>query len=544
MVRLPVFVSMVICLTISAPTFAVAIIVAKSGGDYNSVQSGLNAASAGDTVYVKAGTYTETVTFSKSGTSGAPIVLCNYGTDTSVIDGNGTNNNIITISGKSYVQVIGIEVRNASGGDPSIGISIDGSGSNILIKNCKVHNIKSDNTNAHGIAVYGTEAAPIHNIVLDKNEVYDCLLGQSESIVLNGNVDTFQIINNVVHDNDNIGIDLIGFESTAVAIDAVDQARNGIVAENHVYNISSKSNPTYSGVQSADGIYVDGGENIIIERNIVDSCDIGIEIASEHEGKTTSNIIIRDNFVSRSYQGNIMTGGYDSNKGSALNIIIVNNTTYHGNNGEILLQYNNDSITVKNNILYANSNVKYVTTNGSNNTHVTVANNLYYGASANLPGKWTDASAIFADPQFVTTGSDFHVSATSPAIDAGANIGTLSGTMDIDGQERTYGSCVDIGADEYGSSFVVAKSRFTYSKSVVSLVRQKSAWVLSFTLVSAMNVSYEIVDVAGKILFRSSAIAYSAGPCRIRINVKKFAKQAFLIRMTLGSDVKAFNVVD
>ena len=71
--------------------------------------------------------------------------------------------------------------------------------------------------------------------------------------------------------------------------------------------------------------------------------------------------------------------------GGDSNIVIVNNTTYHGNSGEVLLQYKNSGITVENNILVAKSGVAYVATNGAGNTNVTVDKNLYYGASATSP---------------------------------------------------------------------------------------------------------------------------------------------------------------
>ena len=48
---------------------------------------------------------------------------------------------------------------------------------------------------------------------------------------MNGNVTNFRLITrNVVHDNDNIGIDIIGAEHTAPD-PAVDQARDGVVSE-------------------------------------------------------------------------------------------------------------------------------------------------------------------------------------------------------------------------------------------------------------------------------------------------------------------------
>jgi hypothetical protein len=59
---------------------------------------------------------------------------------------------------------------------------------------------------------------------------------------VDGNVTNFVITNNVVHDNDNTGIDVIGFEGVSPD-PAYDYARNGTVAGNTVYNISAINNP-------------------------------------------------------------------------------------------------------------------------------------------------------------------------------------------------------------------------------------------------------------------------------------------------------------
>ena len=65
---------------------------------------------------------------------------------------------------------------------------------------------------------------------------------------------------------------------------AVDQARDGVVSDNLVYNITSRGNPAYGNDQSSDGIYVDGGTRVLIERNVIHDVDFGIELASEHKG--------------------------------------------------------------------------------------------------------------------------------------------------------------------------------------------------------------------------------------------------------------------
>jgi hypothetical protein len=374
------------CLIVSACAFgayASTLIVAKTGSSYTTVQAGVSAANTGDTVLVKAGTYNEAVTFGKSG-SAANGYITLKGESGAILDGIGQGQQGITIADKNYIKVIGIEVRNFTGSGTPIGISVEGSSSNLEIRNNVVHNIENAGGNAHGIAFYGTSTTPISAIIVDGNEIKDCKLGQSESMVLNGNVTNFTVSNNIVHDNDNIGIDFIGFEGTGPGDQ--DQARSGVCFGNHVYNISSATNPTYNGERSADGIYVDGGKDIVIERNVVDNCDIGVEIASEHGGKTTSGITVRSNFVSRSYQGNIMSGGYAAGRGNAANIVIVNNTLFHGGDGEVVLQFNCTTITIKNNICMGISGTAYLSNSGSNNTAITVDNNLYYGASTNSPG--------------------------------------------------------------------------------------------------------------------------------------------------------------
>src|SRR4029077_12731893 len=74
----------------------------------------------------------------------------------------------------------------------------------------RIHDIRG--RNAMGITVFATEPTAISDLVIDGNEVYDCDPAPSEALTLNGNVDWFQVTNNVVRDVNNIGIDAIGGE--------------------------------------------------------------------------------------------------------------------------------------------------------------------------------------------------------------------------------------------------------------------------------------------------------------------------------------------
>lgn len=433
---------------------AMEIIVAPSGGDYTSVAAGVGAARAGDTVTVRAGTYNETVSFRFSGSAVAGFITL-QGTAGAILDGTGLSGAGIRINSRDYIRVTGMTVRNFKGGGTPTGIDVAGSSSFIELRSNLIHNIESPNGNAHGIAFYGNASTPMTHIVVEGNEIRDCRLGESEALVLNGNIDGFTVARNAVHDNDNIGIDFIGFEGTGPA--GRDQARNGVCVENVVYNISSATNPAYRGERSAGGIYVDGGRDIVIERNKVDNCDIGIEVASEHGGKATRNITVRNNFISRGYQGNLLIGGYAATRGMAQNVMVVNNTTYGGTNGEIQLQYNCDGITIMNNILYARPDQRYISNGSRRNTNVTVGSNFYFGAGKTSPGSFPDPRGRFGNPLLADPPGDLRLMPGSPAIDAGSDLGDegrgrpISGVSDVDGQPRVRGGAIDIGGHEFAS---------------------------------------------------------------------------------------------
>ena len=83
----------------------------------------------------------------------------------------------------------------------------------ITIRKCTVHGVRG----IHGINFYAyNELKAVSDIIIENCEVYDCECGSSESVVLNGNIDGFLIAGNRIHDNNNIGIDMIGFEGLAV----------------------------------------------------------------------------------------------------------------------------------------------------------------------------------------------------------------------------------------------------------------------------------------------------------------------------------------
>ncbi len=217
------------------------------------IQKAANSATAGSTVYVRGGTYGEHVTINVSGTSGSPITFQSYPGEQAVIDGTGIalsagDNPLVDLNGRSYIVFKGFELRNNKTSTVNvvpIGIYVPGGSVGVELRNNLIHHIETnftgtDGGDAHGIAVYGNTATAVSGLVIDGNELYNLKLGSSESLVVNGNVNGFQVTNNLVHDNNNIGIDAIGYEGVGPA--GSDRARNGVIANNRVWNIESSTN--------------------------------------------------------------------------------------------------------------------------------------------------------------------------------------------------------------------------------------------------------------------------------------------------------------
>jgi hypothetical protein len=267
-------------------------------------------------------------------------------------------------------------------------------------------------------------------------------------LTLNGNVDGFEVSNNLVHDNDNIGIDVIGDEGTAPSA-SLDMARNGVIRQNTVYNITSQNNAAYNGL-GADGIYVDGGQDVLIEQNLVHNTDLGIEITSEHSGKTASYCLARDNVVYYSNLAGASVGGYDSSVGGTDHCAFVNNTFYD-DAVELSMNFYVSNVLYQNNLVYSSTG----SFQEGATTGVTIDHDLTLK---------TGASSVFVNPGTPTNGAigvDLHVAAATLAQvqDKGIQLScpsgwtcpavwgaSLNGTADAAGNPRVGSGGVDIGA--------------------------------------------------------------------------------------------------
>lgn len=485
---------------IGATSHAASLYVSTSGNDsgpgtqaqpFKTLQHAAAEAKPGDTVNLLGGIYCQQLSLTSSGGASAEyITFRSQPGQSAVLDGSCIKpphgkTAMIHIHDVSYVKIEHLEIRNYKTSDRQsmpCGICVDGHGSHIELLNNNVHNIEQTaprrhgpggGSNGFGIAIYGTDLTPITDLVVAGNEVHHLQTGYSESLTLNGNVTHFRVTGNRVHSNSNIGIDIIGFEHTAPN-PSLDRARDGIVNENLVYDIPPAENAAHPKSAGSDGIYVDGGTRVVIERNTVHDVPYGIETASEHFGHNSSYITVRNNLIYFCHNAGISIGGYDLKRGGTHDVTIVNNTLYeddawHTGTGEFQMQYRMGNNVFQNNIVYIGKDgVAQRSLSGpmqSGVPTVTLDHNLWYFPAGPNAVKWSydgkryesfqayvkatgqDRHSIFADPRFVDPSKgNFHLKKGSPAIQKGIDLGqAVVGAKDLSGASRVSGGKIDIG---------------------------------------------------------------------------------------------------
>lgn len=510
---------------------------------WQTVQFGLNQLSVGDTLNLLTGIYNEKIQIPING-----ICIRSYIGSSPIIDATGINTQdaIISINNKSNIIIDGIELRNNIQND-AIGILVDGIASNITIKNCTIHDIHfssnpaapvNASTNAQGIIVYGTNSTTaITNLKILDNHLYNCRLGFSEGIAINGNVENFEISGNLVHDLTNIGIDIIGHEGTSPN-PINDQARNGSVKNNTIYNCLSP-------YATSGGIYIDGGKNIVVENNVSYHNGYGIEIGCENIGKTTDSITVRNNIFYDNEMSALAFGGFDypSGSGKVINSSFRNNTCYFNGFsnsafGELYLSYSENSI-IENNIFYtSNQNILvyaelsqpsllfdynvFYCQSGMTNLYFDWNGNSYTGFSNFVSGSGTNSNSVFGNPAFVlpsTSTPDFHITASSVALNSGnpAFVPAVN-EKDIDNENRANG-VVDCGADEYYLTLGFGD----YSVTNKLLIYPNPTSDLLFIKNTSDNSNIEIINDLGQIIFKKNLSTNDV------IDVSDFANGVYII---------------
>jgi parallel beta-helix repeat protein len=204
-------------------------------------------------------------------------------------------------------------------------------------------------------------------------------------------------------------------------------------------------------------------DNVTIEGNTISNCGSGgIVIATQSYDKTQpliQNVTVKNNII------------YSTNNSAievrvvTKNIYIYNNTIYRPITGDkIAIELGEccgkpgpgdkiENVHIKNNIIdMSNVSGSYHISKplSANFINIIVNNNLYVDSPARMRGSISDLKLKTGDPKFVSASSrNFHIQSDSAARDAGLTLSEV--TYDKDGVRRPQGSGYDIGAYEYVS---------------------------------------------------------------------------------------------
>jgi hypothetical protein len=141
---------------------------------FATIQKAHDVAVAGDTIYVRGGTYTLTnqIILNRSGSSGSRINLWAYPAETPVIDGinlGSSSTNGIYMPGASWWHIKGLEVKNAY----AHGIGFyDGAHDNIIENNNIHHNVRVQTSGA-GILLSGNAGG--NNLILNNDSHHNSI---------------------------------------------------------------------------------------------------------------------------------------------------------------------------------------------------------------------------------------------------------------------------------------------------------------------------------------------------------------------------------
>lgn len=380
---------------------------------------------AGSTLYIYPGVYTQQLKISKSGTSSAWITVKPV-SGAVVIDLQNLASPALEVRA-SYVEVSGLETRNAND------ICVNLAGTNITVNGLVVHDCAN-----HGIQANNSSIIKILNSRVYRNVLsnYARMLasGWGSGIKVRESNDVL-IQGNRVYNNYGEGM---GTRGVNVKI------RANVVFNNYSVNIYTNSE---NAVIEQNFVYCTA--NTGFERNGLPA--VGIGLGEEYFagwGARLKNARVLNNIVAFCRNGVRYMGADPSLIGGGLkSAVIAYNTLYGSTNAALSIAYasaQSGSVIANNIIWQAQNNLTAI----DNPVGLTFQNNLWKVAPSSA---FRSPGDRYGEPKFLTTpgytAESYRPSATSPAAKAAANIGI---PMDFFAKPR--GPVFDIGAIQFSST--------------------------------------------------------------------------------------------
>lgn len=323
--------------------------------------------------------------------------------------------------------------------------------------------------------VFARDYGNIQHIVL---EGFDVKSANYKSVMVGYGNHNWIIRDMCLHHNgapeasDRSGIDIRGCDNMLITGCIVYQAgRNGIQVSAGSYNIIE--NCDVHDIRN-NGISIRGSSSRTCQGNIIRN---NVVYQSPSAWTGINGIVVTDDAVypirDTKVYGNLIYNV--SNIGMMLygmantNVEVYNNTVYNAHRCYVLVNMGSSSVTLMNNIgmttwygwhpifslentSVTNKTVDYNLWFKVNSDPSTVQNGYtpYTSIGAWRSATGLDAHSIIADPRFVNAwGKDFRIQATSPAVNAGTNVGL---SKDLVGVSIPQGPTPDMGAYEYAVS--------------------------------------------------------------------------------------------
>jgi hypothetical protein len=461
----------------------------------------INSLSAGQTLYLRGGSYFPgnfDISVSGNSTDGY-VTLAGYPGETAILDGTGNNAySFIAIgSSRSWIKLSGLTIANVpydtTWSNFPLHLETTNHISDIVIENCI---FKNNYNGRYTLSLMDTGGGEIDNITISGCEFSNNSVAATYQEVchLGGNTQNFKIINNVVHDNDYIGIVVTSWITP--------QGKNGLISGNVVYN--NRHSATYNAV----GIYVGEVSNVLVENNIIYGNDNGLVFSCEHQGNSCTSNIGRKNLVYSNRKYGLGIGG-EWNKGTTDYNHIYNNTLYQNNtfdgyNIQVLLGYYLDGghNKITNNIFhYSHPGITgYALSGRAGVTLTATAFNFDYNCWLSYPtiqaayGSWNvkgidylsfssyqsvfneDTNSIYADPLLDV---NHNLTISSPCINSGhsltyATVASTGATLTVedagyftDGYSGLFtGDLLKIGSYQYATITAINGNSITVNANV------------------------------------------------------------------------------
>jgi hypothetical protein len=396
--------------------------------DQATIQAAITAAQPGDTVLVAPGTYLENIDFQGK----AIRVTSSDGAGVTIVDGGGAGPVVTFKSSEGAGSVLnGLTLRN---GSPS-------------------HTFPGTGTSGAGIWIYFSSPTITSNVITGNHAI--CGIGmevQGGSAVIRGNTITGNTQAGGTGGCGGGGIEVTGDSSHPTA--------TPLITGNTITNNSLQ------GGGNGGGINVGFNASPTIQNNFISGNAVwnsggGILIQAN---SGTPTVVVQNIIVNNSTAGGGSGGGIAASSRATLTAnTIAGNTAFDGSSGIFADRFG--PITISNNLVVAALGQTGIVCSQFSSTFPTFSHNdvtspgggqIY---SSNCAAAAQGNGNISLDPQFVNSANgDYHLQATSPAIDAGDNGAPNLPQQDYNGNPRVVdgnNDCTDtadMGAYEVQSS--------------------------------------------------------------------------------------------